>query len=449
MSLQCRRFKVFGLGLPGRVGACLFAATAFLALTGPVSAHTTSPTSVRWVAGAGAPTIGLIGDSTLSGVRWADRYGDLERFNFLFDAESCRRTIEESCWSREQYRPPTAVEALQAHEGQWGEVLVVMTGYNDSNTGFADGVEAIVSEARRQGIGSVVWLSLRTKGVDYEEPLHLANGSTYRDANRSLYTLADEFDGYLQIADWASHSAERPEWFESDGAHLVAGGVDAVTEFIASQVDIVLSGATITAVPPPWEQVRPGDQGSPVTEVQEALVAAGVYDAADVDGVFGPQTEDAVSDFQRQAGLVESGVVDDATAVGLGLFVAEPRATDTVAAEAGSADAVRSDDSLDPATAPPPLVAGDAAAGGDSIRAVSDRASGGAGVGAWWRLLALLLVIPIPVLLGWRRVRRPDVVGTELVQAVRSNLYDHDREDEFDLSPLDDGASLGDRLGSS
>ncbi|MFP5487415.1 MAG: hypothetical protein ACLGHQ_03815, partial [Acidimicrobiia bacterium] len=202
----------------------------------------------------------MIGDSTLSGVRWADRYGDLERFNFLFDAESCRRTIEESCWSREQYRPPTALEALQAHEGEWGEVLVVMTGYNDSSTGFADGVEAIVSEARRQGIGSVMWLSLRTKGVDYEEPLHLANGSTYRDANRSLYILADEFDGYLQIADWASHSAERPEWFETDGAHLAAGGVDAVTEFIASQVDIVLSGATITAVPPPWEQVRSGDR---------------------------------------------------------------------------------------------------------------------------------------------------------------------------------------------
>ncbi|MFP5489390.1 MAG: peptidoglycan-binding domain-containing protein, partial [Acidimicrobiia bacterium] len=183
-------------------------------------------------------------------------------------------------------------------------------------------------------------------------------------------------------------------------------------------------------------------------EVQEALVAAGVYDAADVDGVFGPQTEDAVSDFQRQVGLVESGVVDDATAVGLGLFVAGPAATDTVAAEAGSADAVKSDDSLEPAAVPPPLADDDAAAGGDGVRAVSDRASGGVGVGAWWLLLALLLVAT-SVLVGWRRARRPTVVPTDPVEPVRASLYDHDREDESDVPPVDDGLSLRDWLRSS
>ena len=45
-------------------------------------------------AGQEAPDIGLIGDSTLSGVRWWARYGDLRRYNFVLDAESCRRTVE-------------------------------------------------------------------------------------------------------------------------------------------------------------------------------------------------------------------------------------------------------------------------------------------------------------------------------------------------------------------
>ncbi len=61
------------------------------------------------------------------------RYGDLRRFNFVFDAESCRRTIEQSCWSREDFRPDTTVRAVQRLAGQLGDVLVVMSGYNDSS----------------------------------------------------------------------------------------------------------------------------------------------------------------------------------------------------------------------------------------------------------------------------------------------------------------------------
>jgi len=284
---------------------------------------------IEWSAGPSAPTIGLIGDSTLSGVRWTSEYGELERFNFLLDAESCRRTIETSCWSREQYRPDNAITVLEDHAGEWGDVLVVMTGYNDSSSGFADGVEAVVQEARAQGIRSVLWLSLRTKGVDYEEPLHLANGSTYRDANRTLYRLADETDGFLQVADWATHAADHPEWFEADGVHLAAPGVEAVTSFITDQVEVALAGGTVTADPIPWEDVRDGDEGDLVAQVQRALRVVDVDAIGVVDGVFGPQTDDAVTEFQRRSGLPVTGVVDEATAVALGLHVDEPLRPDS------------------------------------------------------------------------------------------------------------------------
>lgn len=305
----------------GRVA--LVAAATMLAL-GPsasVGAGVGDETAtVRHVAGEAAPHIGLIGDSTLSGVRWFDEYGELERFNFVFDAESCRRTAERSCWSREQYRPRNALVALQEETGQWGEVLVVMTGYNDSADRFADGVDEMVAEAQRQGIGAVVWLSLRTRGVDYEEPLHLANGSTYRGANRSLYERAEQLGGYLQIADWATYSADSPDWFENDGAHLTTAGAEALTTFIAGQVDAVLAGGAITPVPAPWEDVRDGDVGDLVVEVQAALIAASAGDELVADGVFGPQTAAAVLAFQRDNGLVESGVVDAPTAAALGLY---------------------------------------------------------------------------------------------------------------------------------
>ena len=59
-----------------------------------------------------APHISLVGDSTLTGVRWYSDYGALRRFNFVLSAESCRRTIERSCISREGYRSATVIEAM-------------------------------------------------------------------------------------------------------------------------------------------------------------------------------------------------------------------------------------------------------------------------------------------------------------------------------------------------
>ena len=72
----------------------------------------------------GAPHISLVGDSTLTGVRWYDDYGALERFNFVFSAESCRRTIERSCISREGYRSENVIDAMRTLDGELGDLLV-------------------------------------------------------------------------------------------------------------------------------------------------------------------------------------------------------------------------------------------------------------------------------------------------------------------------------------
>lgn len=380
-----------------RPWVAIAAAVLLLAAPARAAASTTPTATVRWEAGADADDVGLIGDSTLAGVRWADEYGALERFNFVFDAESCRRTLERSCWSREQYRPRTALAALEDHAGEWGDVLVMMTGYNDSAGGFADGVEAIVDEARDQGIGTVIWLSLRTRGVDYEEPLHLANGGTYREANRTLYELADRSDGYLQIADWASHSAEHPEWFESDGAHLAPAGVEPLTDFIAAQVDVVLAGGTVTPDPVPWEEVREGDAGDLVVDVQEALLEAGVDEVEVADGVFGPQTGEAVAEFQAREGLGVTGAVDRTTAIELGLSAATTTTTTptTTLATTTSTTVVA-------AVAPTP----------------PDR---GSSAPMWWVVPAAL---PLLALVVVRRTRPRDAVS--LPRPVRP--YDHELE---------------------
>ncbi len=59
------------------------------------------------------------------------------------------------------------------------------------------------------------------------------------------------------------------------------------------------------------ETIAYGDRGPAVTEVQSALNNQGYQ--LEVDGIFGPKTEQAVKDFQQQNGLSVDGVVGPET----------------------------------------------------------------------------------------------------------------------------------------
>ena len=63
---------------------------------------------------------------------------------------------------------------------------------------------------------------------------------------------------------------------------------------------------------PAMPTVQYGDKGDAVAQAQRALRRTPNL-ALDVDGEFGPLTESATKEFQKQAGLPVTGVVDDAT----------------------------------------------------------------------------------------------------------------------------------------
>ncbi len=58
--------------------------------------------------------------------------------------------------------------------------------------------------------------------------------------------------------------------------------------------------------------LRPGDRGDGVKALQTALLALG-YSAGNADGIFGTTTEQAVTAFQKSAGLDEDGIAGAAT----------------------------------------------------------------------------------------------------------------------------------------
>jgi peptidoglycan hydrolase-like protein with peptidoglycan-binding domain len=62
-----------------------------------------------------------------------------------------------------------------------------------------------------------------------------------------------------------------------------------------------------------------GARGDAVKQVQQALVNQGIAVSGGIDGVFGPGTQTALKEFQAKKGLSQSGSVDLATALALGL----------------------------------------------------------------------------------------------------------------------------------
>src|SRR6056297_2616740 len=364
--------------------AAIFA-TALAGVPAPASADQT----IR-IDRDGAPSISLIGDSTLTGVRWYADYGALTRFDLVFSAESCRRTYEQSCISQEGYRSANVIEAMRTLEGELGQVLVVMSGYNDPG----DTIDGVVDEARRQGVGHVVWLTLRTSDdVVYSDPQEQSSVETFRRYNEQLVAAADESDGYLQVADWATYSNGASSWFETDGIHLTPSGVDALTSFIAAIVERVLAGQDVSPSAAAWTVLVPGDSGAAVTRVQAALVEAGTDLPGGVDGIYGNATMAAVAAYQRTQGdLQVTGAVDLATARSLG--VVDDDASAPAAADAGAAAG---------ATPAPAPAAPSATPDPDRLEPASAPGSNGTWSLPWWLVAATVAFLSAVAAVALRR----------------------------------------------
>ncbi len=66
-----------------------------------------------------------------------------------------------------------------------------------------------------------------------------------------------------------------------------------------------------------------GHSGAGVSQLQAGLRRSG--EKLDVDGLYGPKTEEAVKSFQKKQGLPETGVVDSATAKALDAAAPAPK----------------------------------------------------------------------------------------------------------------------------
>ncbi len=313
----------------------------------------------------------VIGDSAIAALRWVPGADNaIAGFMHTLDLESCRRLWVTSCRGREGRRPPSLYEAMPAHASTHS-VLVVATGYNDGTSVFAESFVRIVDRARSLGYQQIVWWTLRSD-VDYVSPGSVGNHRTFAINNQTLRDLLATGDyPDVVLADWGGYTADRPEWFVTDGVHYRAVGAWAASDYLSRKMaflenrrcpmptspgeptqfpcpdpDVTGPQADIEALYPVGEdgilcyeigperrvecradthviqitrELARGMSGSDVSALQTRLVRLGLLGG--VDGVFGSVTQGAVAAFQRSEGLPDSGVADKATLDALGFDV--------------------------------------------------------------------------------------------------------------------------------
>ncbi|MFP5487122.1 MAG: peptidoglycan-binding protein, partial [Acidimicrobiia bacterium] len=351
------------------------ATAAVLAATGAASAAVTTidrPADAPQVSAVRVdpprPTI-VIGDSAIAALRWVPGADNaVLGFDHTLDLESCRRLLAPSCRGREGRTPLTAYDALGVHGDRY-EVLVVATGYNDGTSGYADAFRAIVSRARSLGYQQIVWWSLRSD-VDYVSPGAVGNHETFARNNAVIEELLASGDyPDVELADWGGYTADRAEWFVTDGVHSRAVGAWAASDYLSRKMahleqrpcpmPTVPDGERQAPCPDPDEtgpvadiealypigedgvlcyeigddreiecrydthviqltrELGPDDTGQDVSALQTRLVRLDHLDAS-ATGFYGPQTEEAVRAFQAAEGLPVTGRADVATLDALG-----------------------------------------------------------------------------------------------------------------------------------
>jgi hypothetical protein len=195
------------------------------------------------------PRVLLIGDSTLLAVQEYDALGALLGMDPVYEAASCRALAQPSC---SDDPPPNSLDVLTTAEGTF-DVVVVMAGYDEWYTTFADSFARVVEASRAKGAKRIVWLTY-PEDVDYRLP-------DERSANESLVNMNQIMRDQVAtgafpdvvIADWFHYSSVTEGWYSEDDIHLSQTGAFAVADYIARKI------ASIAGAPCPM----PREPGQP------------------------------------------------------------------------------------------------------------------------------------------------------------------------------------------
>lgn len=295
-------------------------------------------------AAAHQPRVLMIGDSTLAALDWyPSSKEEFAGLDYVLDAESCRAVTATSCVGRRgadgrRFRPANAADVLRSYPAGSFDELVLMVGYDEGATAFAESVVALPRLAADRGIDHITWLTFRTD-VEYDAP----TTTSYRGNNRLLRAAAASSGGFIDLVDWNGHVAASSGLVEADGVHLTAKGARSAAALIRRAIvghwgaEAVSSSSSSSSSSRPSSSGSPGSSsgsssedrmtlsygvlGPPVEELQEILLRIGApaLEPHGATGRFYAATRRAVREFQQSvqdehdASMVVDGIVGPVT----------------------------------------------------------------------------------------------------------------------------------------
>jgi len=195
---------------------------------------------------AESPTrVTVIGDSVASALSYAEASTHVlgEGLDLDLQLAPCRRLVGSSC-PYEGSRPPTLVELLPTL--RLGSTVVVVVGYNDYESTFADSVETSLQALRKQGVDHILWLTLRAERQSYLSMNDVIRESALRHPE-------------MTVVDWNLYSRSHPDWFQDDGLHLNGDGALALATLVHRSLDelglVAASRLAVATTRPPTGRV--------------------------------------------------------------------------------------------------------------------------------------------------------------------------------------------------
>ena len=138
-------------------------------------------------------------------------------------------------------RPPSAVQLIQSMGSKLGDNVVVAVGYNDFEDQYAGNIEDAIDALTAAGVKRIFWLTLR------------AARHPYLSMNDDIAQAAAKHP-QVTVVDWNVYSRSHPDWFQTDGLHLLGPGAEAMATLIhksllAAGVAAKPARITTTALP--------------------------------------------------------------------------------------------------------------------------------------------------------------------------------------------------------
>ena len=153
----------------------------------------------------------MLGDSTMAVMRWfVQGQTTLQGFQYVLDAEGCRRLYYQSCESRELRVPDEVSNVIPTIDVSQYDVLVVMAGYHSRPASVEKELIEVGKALAATGL-PVIFINFK-ESMTFPESGSQGKRSVFTGFNEALAKLVSEGRmGDTQIADWNRFSYQHPE----------------------------------------------------------------------------------------------------------------------------------------------------------------------------------------------------------------------------------------------